>query len=439
MKLKTVTAKSMSEALAEVRRQLGDDAVVLHTRSVKRGGVLGLGARTLIEITAGDGQEIARYRAGQRAKRRRSADADPPAPRPRRRPRRALRFPRPASAPHRRRPDPPHVPSRSGRAGPPRRRVVDHRRPARRGSPAPHRCRRRVAALRPGRRHRFHRRFPPRTHARSHEADAPRPAQPGGATPTQVRPLPPDSLNRLSDELREVKRLVGRAMQHGGPRAALRADEEAGSDALVDQYLALIKQEVSEELAGQVIRDVRGVLGEAAEDAAASDADGGEAAHRRALIDAIGKRIPVDEQADELAPTEDRRPRVIALVGPTGVGKTTTVAKLAATLKLKRNKSVALITFDTYRIAAVDQLKTYAGIIGVPLHVASTPEQVARAVELCRGCDAVLIDTAGRSPCDTRRLDETAAMLEAAPPARDAPRALGDVLAGGDDAGGGAI
>ena len=59
----------MSEALAEVRRQLGEDAVVLHTRSVKRGGLLGLGARSLVEITAGDGHEIARYRAAKRGQR----------------------------------------------------------------------------------------------------------------------------------------------------------------------------------------------------------------------------------------------------------------------------------------------------------------------------------------------------------------------------------
>ena len=242
-----------------------------------------------------------------------------------------------------------------------------------------------------------------------------------------TQPLPPDSFRQLCEELREVKRLVGRAMRTGETPSVAAANVEAGDDALVDHYLALIKQEVAEELANKVLRDARGLLPAADPDTAGdadADADGTEAsdgtpataAHRRAMIEAIAKRIPIDESADELAPTEDGRPRVIALVGPTGVGKTTTVAKLAAMYKLKRNKRVGLITMDTYRIAAVDQLKTYAGIIGVPLHVASTPEEVREAMAACRDCEVVLIDTAGRSPSDARRLEQTATLLAAAEP-----------------------
>ena len=120
-------------------------------------------------------------------------------------------------------------------------------------------------------------------------------------------------------------------------------------------------------------------------------------------------------QADT-AIQEEITPKNILMIGPTGVGKTTTVAKLAAMYKLKRNKRVGLITMDTYRIAAVDQLKTYAGIIGVPLHVASTSQEVRAAVDACRDCDVVLIDTAGRSPSDSKRLEQTKLLLEAADP-----------------------
>ena len=68
--------------------------------------------------------------------------------------------------------------------------------------------------------------------------------------------------------------------------------------------------------------------------------------------------------------------RVAALVGPTGVGKTTTIAKLAANFRLKEKRRVGLITVDTYRIAAVEQLRTYADIIDLPMQVVSTPQEM---------------------------------------------------------------
>jgi flagellar biosynthesis protein FlhF len=108
----------------------------------------------------------------------------------------------------------------------------------------------------------------------------------------------------------------------------------------------------------------------------------------------------------------------MALVGPTGVGKTTTVAKLAASFKLRHGRSVALITSDTYRIAAVDQLRTYASIIGLPLKVVMTPDEMRTAIDDLReaGHDLILIDTAGRSQNNTDRLAELAAFLDAARP-----------------------
>jgi len=76
--------------------------------------------------------------------------------------------------------------------------------------------------------------------------------------------------------------------------------------------------------------------------------------------------------------------RSICLIGPTGVGKTTTIAKLAAAFKLRQKQKVGLITIDTYRIAAVDQLRTYANIIGVPLKVVLTPTEFQLLVALAR-------------------------------------------------------
>ena len=89
--------------------------------------------------------------------------------------------------------------------------------------------------------------------------------------------------------------------------------------------------------------------------------------------------------------------KFINLVGPTGVGKTTTLAKIAAECSLKYKKKVALITTDTYRIAAIDQLKTYAKILDVPLEVCYSIEDYKQACEAFADYDIVLIDTAGRN------------------------------------------
>lgn len=105
-------------------------------------------------------------------------------------------------------------------------------------------------------------------------------------------------------------------------------------------------------------------------------------------------------------------PRIIALVGPTGVGKTTTTAKLAAMYALNRGNKVALITMDIFRVGAVEQLKTYSRIMGIPLEVASTPKELEKAVEKHATCDLIFIDTAGRSHKDKEKLDEMKNFLE---------------------------
>ena len=105
-------------------------------------------------------------------------------------------------------------------------------------------------------------------------------------------------------------------------------------------------------------------------------------------------------------------PRILALVGPTGVGKTTTTAKLAAMYALNKGNKVALITMDIFRVGAVEQLKTYSRIMGIPLEVASTPKELEKAVEKHSACDLIFIDTAGRSHKDKEKLDEMKNFLE---------------------------
>lgn len=102
----------------------------------------------------------------------------------------------------------------------------------------------------------------------------------------------------------------------------------------------------------------------------------------------------------------------IALIGPTGVGKTTTIAKLAADLRLRQRRRVGLITVDTYRIAAVDQLQTYASIIELPCEVASSPEEMQTALNRLRDCEVIFLDTAGRGPFDSLRMHELTRILQ---------------------------
>ncbi len=91
---------------------------------------------------------------------------------------------------------------------------------------------------------------------------------------------------------------------------------------------------------------------------------------------------------------------VFTFLGPTGVGKTTTLAKLAAYLKIKRQVELGIISLDTYRIGAVDQLQTYANILEVPFSIAQSKAELNNALEEYRHCDAVLVDTTGRNFLD---------------------------------------
>jgi flagellar biosynthesis protein FlhF len=102
--------------------------------------------------------------------------------------------------------------------------------------------------------------------------------------------------------------------------------------------------------------------------------------------------------------------RVVMLVGPTGVGKTTTIAKLAARAALVENKRVEIITLDDYRVGGLEQIRTFADLIGVRLTAASDAATFADALDT--DADLILIDTAGRSPRDTDAIDALAQMIE---------------------------
>jgi flagellar biosynthesis protein FlhF len=103
---------------------------------------------------------------------------------------------------------------------------------------------------------------------------------------------------------------------------------------------------------------------------------------------------------------EEKKPYVIIFLGPTGVGKTTTLAKIAAEFSLNQKKNVGLITADTFRIAAVEQLKTYAEILGMPVSIVYSPNEISEAIKSYADKDVILIDTPGRSHKNKAQFEE---------------------------------
>lgn len=110
--------------------------------------------------------------------------------------------------------------------------------------------------------------------------------------------------------------------------------------------------------------------------------------------------------------SEEKNEGVMVLVGPTGVGKTTTIAKLAGKLALVDKKKVGLVTVDTYRIGAVDQLRTYAEIMNIPFKVVFTIKEMEGAIKSLQDCDIILVDTTGRSSKNVMQISELRAFIE---------------------------
>ena len=117
-------------------------------------------------------------------------------------------------------------------------------------------------------------------------------------------------------------------------------------------------------------------------------------------------------KSEGITPSQEG-PRIVLFIGPTGVGKTTTIAKLAGRYCVEEKKKVALLTADTYRIAAAEQLRTYANILETPFRIIYTPEELQAAVDDYWDCDYIFIDTAGRSHQNTDQLEKMKEMVAA--------------------------
>jgi flagellar biosynthesis protein FlhF len=255
-------------------------------------------------------------------------------------------------------------------------------------------------------------------------------------------------LEPLARELRELRSKVDTLLRSKEPPAGIASDasEKETESGLRDFQVSGISEERRREL-NSILPDSRGEtsgiarpaflpsLPEAPPDpgqlgrisAALHDAGVGEAAIL-ALVEKVKSSEAGSDEPEDLGKRlkdavestvrccgtirmKRNGPRIVALVGPTGVGKTTTVAKLAARFTVGRKAKIALVTIDTFRVGAVEQLKTYSRIMGLPLEVASTPKELEKAISLHSDKDLILIDTVGRSPKDYETIENLKEML----------------------------
>ena len=362
MNLKMFRAASMPQALAQVKHHLGPDAVIVQTRSYKRGGILGLGARPVVEITA------------------RSADSLALPPRPRSAAHRLQRLYEVASGST-------CLPTRT--TGSPKAAVLERRPRVAVAAETDRMASASVSngpALRTNLESGLARTAGNKTNGRMPSCSA------------DARSVSTDA--QIGGEISEIRQLVENLV-----REQRQLHEPQMPEQLFDLYLSLIQREVADEIARDMIEKIQ------------CDMTGNQLSSvdvaRQKLVQIMDGMI---NTTGPICPNLDGTARVVALVGPTGVGKTTTIAKIAANLKLRQNKKVGLITIDTYRIGAVDQLRMYARIIDVPIKVVLTPAELKETVESMRDLDVVLIDTAGRCQNDQLKLTELKTFMDAAGP-----------------------
>jgi flagellar biosynthesis protein FlhF len=209
-----------------------------------------------------------------------------------------------------------------------------------------------------------------------------------------IMPETTQRANQVEEELKHIKSILNQMMNHEGKKTEIVTDE------LDETLMEMIfrKNDLDHSIAAQLIaecsklpRSVHGAAGYEAE---------------------MREMIKLCFENNIIIKPYDPKQKIIVFVGPTGVGKTTTIAKLAARATLNEGKSVGLISADTYRIAAVEQLRTYSDILNIPLHVIYQAAEVKDALGKLKHHDLIMIDTAGRSHRDDQQLHELKGLLD---------------------------
>ncbi len=475
MRIKVFQAATMKEAMAQVKDELGDDAVILHTKKIKKGGILGYGAKEIFEVTAALDEvtrrppkkraerlptlaELQAEEAGGGQKPKSSVPlpqghaspmpAAPSAPPARQTPEQRTAVPLPASRPAAVAPQsqPASLPqqqrlsqsaARSYRTAGTEAAVAAAERQAHAPAPASSAA---VSA------ESFVQSFPP---GKAQEASfQPLVPSAGEAPPKsparKARRRKPAAPKRRKACAAEAKGAAGEETARAASasrRAKREADEAAVSPQEKRQKAEAPPAKSEEERQRETIEELQSELAQmkamlvqvVSKEKTPEDEMSLQQALKQQevepdIIDDVVLQLPAEailadkdtplalegltkyladnvQMADGLE-LKSRKRKIAALLGPTGVGKTTTLAKIAAQCVLEKGVSTAFITADTYRISAVEQLKTYADILGLPIAIVYTPDELKEAIQKFRQKQLILIDTAGRSQHNRRQMAE---------------------------------
>lgn len=214
------------------------------------------------------------------------------------------------------------------------------------------------------------------------------------ATPSTTPPSASDPNYLLWREMRSIRSML---QQHNAPQAAMEA---------IAQWRATLRDIM---LPAQLVDEILYGLDEILTPTALQRSDMVTAA----LMQRLSAVMP--SPLGMLRPGRPGNPLIFVLVGPTGVGKTTTLAKLAARYSIHHRLPVTLITADTFRIGAVGQLRTYSDLMRAPLEIAYTPQELAQHIARHQDKAMIFVDTPGRSPSDTEQLEILRSFIEVLP------------------------
>lgn len=191
--------------------------------------------------------------------------------------------------------------------------------------------------------------------------------------------------NNLEEKLESLQNFLEKKLAPEAPKEELskEAPEDEGLKFLKMIYSILLENEVDEKYVNQIMDEVETVRKNS------SSVDHILSSIYQKMILKFGQPQPIE--------LTENKPKLVFFVGPTGVGKTTTIAKIASRFKVEKGKKVALLTADTYRIAAADQLRTYANILETPIKIIYSPEELNEALKEWKEYDLVLVDTTGLS------------------------------------------
>ncbi|KAB3531366.1 flagellar biosynthesis protein FlhF [Alkaliphilus serpentinus] len=200
--------------------------------------------------------------------------------------------------------------------------------------------------------------------------------------------------HKLSRDINEIKSMLSNVIKKVDIEGGDDLLKDLNNDDLINLYNHLKEHEIDEELIKSLIQDIKEIN---------SDDEKLNFSIEEAFKKIIDKYI---------AKGQSIHSKIVFFVGPTGVGKTTTIAKLAANYTLNFGKKVSFISADTYRIAAVEQLKTYSDILNIPIEVIYETQEIHRAIDKLKHNDIIMIDTAGRSHRNNQQINELSQLLD---------------------------